>query len=198
MGYIKDCLLIRNSVGDAASFGSILGQNLKEKLTANRYSVIELSGDTATPSNVHYFLGANTGRISKMVIYIGAANENKLIGQKDGVVLPLMTKSNVGELTKNLDVLTFASKTAALGGIGDTAVGDGCHSWLGFTGDAALDTDFINETEEALFHYIISILKRQPPKQCLHEIEQEYGCLEKKSQIIKADKETLRLINFYD
>lgn len=198
MGYIKDCLLIRNSVGDAASFGSILGENLKEQLTAKRYSVIELSGDAATPSNVHYFLATNSGRISKMVTFIGAGTKDELICEKNGVILPLMTKSNVGGFTKNLDVLTFASKTASVGGIGETAVRAGCHSWLGYTANVGLDAAFIKETEDALLHYIISILMRKPPKLCAREFATEYGRLAGKSKIMKADKDCLRLINFYD
>lgn len=198
MGYIKDCLLIINSVGDAASFGSILGRNIKEKLVAKRYSVIELSDSNATPSNVRYFLGATTGRISKMVIYIGGASEDELFGEKDGVCLPLMTKSNVGALTKNLDVIAFASETAAEGGIGDTAVNAGCHSWLGCTRPVLFDPDCKEETEEAILNYILSILKRKSPKNSYRAFLNEMENIAKESDIVKENNEALRLINFYD
>lgn len=198
MGFIKDCLIVRSDNDEDNPFMGWLGEGLKEILEKKRWSVIDLSENEATPSNVHYWLRMETRRISKMFIYFGNGYKDRLTGKLDNNEIDIITKPNVATMTRNLDVFSFAPNTAGENSIGELAVSLGCHSWLGFNGEIGFDENYADELKSCLFSYILAFADRESLHNCTALLREGFTSLSAKSELLKPNEKNLVLLNKYD
>lgn len=223
MGYIKDCLIVRGNFDPFTEYTSFLGEGLKEKLETMRWSVIDLCGNEATPSNVHYWLRENSRRISKAVIYFGRGYKDRLTGQLEGEEITVIDRKNVEAMTKYLDVFTFAPSTAQKDGIGEYAIECGCHSWFGYKDEQLFDAlnpsyeetetiendseIYIPETppnidteglKEAVWSYVTALASREKLIDCKNIYEENCAKISDDTDTIRLLTENIRLINKYD
>jgi hypothetical protein len=138
---MTDILIIRNNC-DAATIGTYnIGVGLSAYLQSKGHSVIELADAAASPANVQYWLTASANRITKLVIALDHGSTGAFYGEVNNQATPVITATNVKDLTQNLHVYTFACSTCANAGIAATAISNGTLSWLGYTEPVYVFTD---------------------------------------------------------
>lgn len=124
-----DVLIVRNKCDLATEYTHWVGDGLMAFLKGKGYTVTDLSDADASPSNVSAAL-ANT---SKAAILLDHGSPGVFWGEENGNIAAVLNTSNVGSLACDLHIYTLACSTNANGGLGDTAVKNGCLSWLGYT-----------------------------------------------------------------
>ncbi len=71
---------------------------------------------------------------------------------------------NVKYLTQSLHVYTFACSTCANGGLGESAVNQGCYSWLGYIVPVSVFTDpnstLFKTLKDIIWSYITKLADR--------------------------------------
>jgi hypothetical protein len=128
-----DILVIRNKCDNPTEYTNWIGEGLKEYLEGKGFSVVDLSDDQASPENVDYWLDYSNMRVIKAIIALDHGSCEAFYGEKNNVATPVITKNNAGNLTREIQVYTLACSTNGANCVGQTAVEQGCYSWLGYT-----------------------------------------------------------------
>ena len=183
MQYGKDCLIIRNKVDWVTNFTNWMGEGLKEALERRHWSVVDLSGPEATPSNVLYWLQSGERKISRLIIDFNHGYRDKLVGQQGKEEATIIDRCNVESLTKNLDVYTFACSSGVRGGIGEYAVDHGCRSWLGYTDTIYWDPFIAEDFKKCVWSYALAMADGLPARCCYETLVDSYKNLVDKSMI---------------
>jgi hypothetical protein len=191
---MKDCLIIRNKIDWVTDFTNWMGEGLKEEMERRGLSVVDLSGTAATPENVSYWLKSSNRRISKMVIDFDHGYPDKLVGERNGEEATIIDKQNAGDFTHDLDVYTFACSTGVRGGLGETAVKNGCRSWLGYTDTIWYDPFIASTFKKSMWSYILAMADGKPAEYCYQLLVHEYKKLAEESMISEWDLTKLVLI----
>lgn len=193
MSHVKDCLIIRNRVDWVTEFTNWMGEGLKETLEDMNWSVVDLSGREATPSNVYYWLKSGDRKISKLIIDFDHGYPDKLVGQVNKKEATIIDKLNAESLTSDLDVYTFACSTGVRDGLGEFAVNHGCRSWLGYTDMIMWDPFIAEDFKKCVWSYILAMADGMPAVDCYKVLVDYYKKLAEKSMISKWDLSKLAL-----
>ena len=191
----RDCLIIRNSVDWTTGLTNWMGWGLKEALERRGWSAADLSGPNASPENVRYWLQSGSRKISRMVVVFDHGYPDSLSGQHGFRETTVLDRENVGELTRNLDVYTFACATGKRGGLGEYAVRQGCRSWLGYVGTVYWDSNIADDFKSCVWSYVLAMADGMPPRACCRALADSYRKLACRSMICRWD---LSRLAYYD
>lgn len=138
---MADILIIRNNC-DAATVGTYnIGEGLAAYLQGKGHTVTDLPDVAASPANVQYWLTSSANRTTKLVVALDHGSPTAFYGEVNNQVTPVITTTNVKDLTQNLHVYTFACSTCANGGVAATGITQGTLSWLGYIEPVYVFTD---------------------------------------------------------
>lgn len=195
MAHKKDCLIIRNKIDWVTDFTNWMGEGLKEELERRKWSVVDLSGPEATPSNVLYWLQSGERKISRFVIDFDHGYPEKLVGQQGKDEATIIDRGNAESLTKNLDVYTFACSTGKRGGLGEYAVAHGCRSWLGYTDTIYWDPFIAEDFKKCVWSYALAMADGLPARSCYETLVDAYQRLADDSMICEWNLSKLAFYN---
>ncbi|MCK4816451.1 hypothetical protein KA005_11845 [bacterium] len=130
---MSDFLIIRNKCDAATEYTNWIGDGLKAYLEGKGHTVTDLSDAQASPANVQQWLNYAGMKTKKAVIALDHGSCSAFYGEENNNATPVITKTNVDDLTKDLHVYTLACSTMGNNCVGPTAVEKGCYSWLGYT-----------------------------------------------------------------
>jgi len=167
-----DILIIRNRCDTATEYTNWVGEGLTVHLRDRQMSVVDLSDSEANPENVVNWLNFNPGNTRKAIIALDHGSNSAFYGEKGGLLVPVIDKSNAEHLTKGLHVYTLACSTNANGGLGDTAVSKGCFSWVGY-----IEPVYATQTEsfrECIWSYVLAIADGKTIEQCTEILRKAY------------------------
>jgi hypothetical protein len=136
-----DILIIRSNCDPATSATYMMGEGLAAFLQAKGYAVTDLADANASPANVQYWLNSTSNRTTRLVIAFDHGSNTGFYGELNNQITAVILMNNVKDLTQGLHVYTFACSTCANGGLGESAINQGCYSWLGYIVPVSVFTD---------------------------------------------------------
>ena len=169
-----DILIIRNKCDLATTWTHWICEGLKSYLESKGLTVTDLSDAQANPVNVDYWLNYSDKRTKKVVIAFDHGSCSAFYGEENNHPEPVITQSNAKELTKELHVYTFACSTNGDNCVGQTAVENGCYSWLGYTEPVYVITIEYDPFKECIWSYIESMVAGKTIEQCEADLKQAY------------------------
>jgi len=172
-----EILIIRNKCDAATNGTHLIGDGLMAHLQSKGRSVAELSDAAATPENVHHWLNSTNNQTKKLIIGFDHGSCSAFYGEKNNQVVPVITLSNVEDLTKELHVYTFACSTNGSNCIGQTAVSKDCYSWLGYTEPVYVFTvagALLNKLKTCVWSYIDALVDGKTLEQAEAVLKQAY------------------------
>jgi hypothetical protein len=168
-----DFLIIRSKCDTATEYTNWIGEGMKAYLESKGHSVTDLSDADASPEKVEEWLKFGNQKTMKAVIALDHGSNGVFWGEKNGDIEEVITQANAEQLTEGLQVYTLACSTNADGGLGETAVANGCFSWLGYTEPvyAAKSQSF----KECIWSYMEAMAEGKTMEQCEQALRDAYA-----------------------
>ncbi|NIN69808.1 MAG: hypothetical protein GTO63_35030 [Anaerolineae bacterium] len=188
---MADLLIIRNKCDRATEYTNWVGEGLKGYLEGEGHSVRDLADEDASPEKVAQWLRYGNQKTMRAVIAFDHGSAHAFFGEKGGAIEPVIDLGNVGRLTKKLHVYTLACSTNADGGLGETALEEGCFSWLGYKEPvyAAKSQSY----KECIWSYIEALAQGKTMEDCEQALRQAYAARTGQSFIYQYNLDRLLL-----
>jgi hypothetical protein len=165
--------------------------NLKDFLEKKGHTVKDLSDADASPENVEKWLDHCNMNTIRAAILFDHGSSSAFFGEKNNLAEEVINKNNAKKLTEKLHVYTFACLTNADNGLGQTAVQNGCYSWLGYKQIAYVM--FYEPFKECIWSYIEAMADGKTMEECEQVLRDRYLAHKDESWVFEYNLDILLL-----
>ena len=165
--------------------------SLKHFLESKGHTVKDLSDSNASPETVHEWMNYDDKKTRKAAILLDHGSTSAFFGEKNNLVAEVINKGNAEELTKKLQIYTLACLTNADNGLGQTAVENGCNSWLGYTEEVY--AQYSEPFKECVWSYIEAMADGKTMEECEAALRDRYQAYDSLSFVFGYNRERMLL-----
>ena len=165
--------------------------SLKDFLEKKGHSVTDLSDADASPEKVEEWLKYGNMKTTKAAILFDHGSTSAFFGEKNNLAAQVINKANAEELTKGLQIYTFACLTNVANGLGQTAVRKCCYSWLGYT--KIVYAMLYEPFKECIWSYIEAMADGKTMEECEAALRERYQAHDEESWVFGHNLDCLLL-----
>lgn len=165
--------------------------SLKDFLEKKGHSVTDLSDADASPEKVEEWLKYDNMKTTKAAILFDHGSVSAFFGEKNNLAAQVINKANAEELTKGLQIYTFACLTNAPYGLGQRAVKKCCYSWLGYT--AVVYAMWYEPFKECIWSYIEAMADGKTMEECEAALRERYQAHNDEGWVFGYNLDKMRL-----
>jgi hypothetical protein len=177
--------------GDSFTYKNVNYNSLKHFLESKGHTVHDLSNVDASPEKVHTWMNYNDKKTRKAAILFDHGSTSAFFGEKNNLAEEVINKGNAEELTKELQIYTLACLTNAANGLGQTAVENGCNSWLGYT--EVVYAQYSDPFKECIWSYIEAMADGKTMEECEAALRERYLAYDNLSFVFGYNRERMLL-----